>query len=189
MPAVVYGAGEENLAIELDVKDFELTLKEAGESTVVTLTIDGDEKSVLIHDIDIDPVSHQARHADFYVIKKGQKVEVQVPIEFVGESPAVKAGANLVKVMHELAVEGEATHLPHQLEVDVSSIAAVDDQITAGDITLPTGITLITSPDEVVALAAEQKEEEEEETSEAPDMDAIGISEERGKKEEDATEE
>lgn len=185
IPGVVYGAGEETVAIEVGVKDFEQTLKEAGESTVVTLSIDGEDKSVLIHEVDIDPVSNQARHADFYAIKKGQKVEVEVPIEFVGESPAVKAGANLVKVMHELSIEGEATHLPHEIAVDISSIAEIDDQITAGEITLPEGITLITGADEVVALAAEQKEEEEEEESEAPDMDAIGISEERGKKEEE----
>ena len=186
IPAVVYGAGEESMAIEVGVKDFEKTLKEAGESTVVTLTVDGDEKSVLIHDVDVDPVSNQPRHADFYAIKKGQKVEVEVSLEFVGEAPAVKAGANLVKVMHALSIEGDATKLPHEITVDISSLAAVDDQITAGEITLPEGITLVTGPEEVVVLIAEQKEEEEEEVSEAPDMDAIGISEERGKKEEEA---
>lgn len=190
IPAVVYGAGEETLAIELSAKDFEKTLKEAGESAVVTLSIDGDTKNVLIHEVDVDPVSNEPRHADFYAVKKGQKVEVEVPIEFVGESQAVKEGANLMKVMHALSIEGEATHLPQQIEVDVSALAAIGDQITAGDITLPEGIALVVSPEEVVALASEQKEEEEEAPTEGPDMESIGISEDRGKKEDaPATEE
>lgn len=185
IPAVVYGAGEDTLAIEVSAKDFEKTLKEAGESAVVTLSIDGDTKSVLIHEVDIDPVSNEPRHADFYAVKKGQKVEVEVPIEFVGESPAVKAGANLVKVMHSLPIEGEATHLPQEIEVDISVLQEIHDQITAGDIKLPEGISLTVAPEEVVALAAEQKEEEEEEVPTEIDMDAIGDSEERGKKEEE----
>lgn len=187
IPAVVYGAGEDTLAIELSVKDFEKTLKKAGESSVVALSIDGDVKSVLIHEVDIDPVSNEPRHADFYAIKKGQKVEVEVPIEFIGESPAVKAGGNLVKVMHELAVQGEATHLPQQVEVDISALKNIDDQITAGDIKLPDGIELTVGKDDVVVLVAEQKEEEEEAPVEGPDMAAIGISEERGKKEEESS--
>lgn len=188
IPAVVYGADEEALAIELSTKDFEKALKEAGESTVVNLKVDGDTKSVLIHDVDVDPVSNSPRHADFYAIKKGQKVEVAVSIEFTGESPAVKAGANLVKVLHELQVEGEATHLPHELEVDISVLENIDDQITAGQVKLPEGIELITGAEEVVVLAAEQKEEEEEEVPTEIDMDAIGDSEERGKKEEEGGE-
>lgn len=183
IPAVVYGAGEETLAIELSAKDFEKTLKEAGESSVVNLKIDGDTKNVLIHEVDIDPVSNEPRHADFYAIKKGQKVEVEVPLEFVGESQAVKEGANLVKVMHALPIEGEATHLPQEIEVDISALAAIGDQITAADLKLPEGIELNVGVEEVVALAAEQKEEEEAPTE--IDMDAIGDSEERGKKEED----
>lgn len=185
MPAVVYGAGEDTLAIELSTKEFGQVLKEAGESSVVTLSIDGDQKSVLIHDIDFDPVSSEPRHADFYAVKKGQKVEVEVPIEFVGEAPAVKVGANLVKVMHALTIEGEATALPHEIQVDVSSLVEVDNQITAGDVTLPSGITLITGSEEVVVIAAAEQEEEEEAPSEAPDMESIGISEDRGKKEEE----
>ena len=185
IPAVVYGAGEDTLAIELSAKDFEKTLKEAGESSVVSLKIDGDTKSVLIHEVDIDPVSNEPRHADFYAIKKGQKVQVEVSIEFVGESQAVKEGANLVKVMHTLPIEGEATHLPQEIEVDISALAAIGDQITAADIKLPEGITLTVGEEEVIALTAEQKEEEEEEAPTEIDMDAIGDSEERGKKEEE----
>jgi large subunit ribosomal protein L25 len=185
IPGVVYGAGEEAMSIELSIKDFEQAYKESGESSVITLDIDGSKKSVLIQEVAIDPVLNYPIHADFYAIKKGQKVEVEVPIEFVGESPAVKEGANLVKVLHALTIEGEATHLPHEINIDVSSIAQVGDSITAGDIRLPAGITLVTKAEEMIVLAAAQVEETEE-ISEAPDMSQIGISEERGKKEEEA---
>lgn len=185
IPGVVYGGGEETLSIELSSKDFERVYKEAGESSIVTLDIDGSTKSVLIHSVDVDPISNEPRHADFYAIKKGQKVEIDVPVEFEGESPAVKEGANLVKVLHEITIKGDATHLPHEIIVDISSLAKIDDQITAGDIRLPAGIELITGPEEIIVLVAAQVEEEEEASSEAPDMSQIGISEERGKKEEE----
>jgi len=188
IPAVVYGAGEETLAIELSSKDFEHAYKEAGESSVITLDVDGSSKSVLIHDVSIDPISNEPRHVDFYAIKKGQKVEVEVPIVFTGESPAVKEGANLVKFLHELTVEGEATNLPHEISIDISSIAKIDDSITAGDIRLPAGLVLITKPEETIVLAAAQNEEVDEEVSEAPDMSQLGISEDRGKKEEEGAE-
>lgn len=184
MPAVVYSAGEESLAISVEATAFGKVLKQAGESTIVELNIDGDTKNVLIHDVDYDPITSAPRHADFYAVKAGQKVEVEVPLVFVGEAPGVKElGANLIKVLHELEIEGEATHLPHELTVDVSSLKTLDDHISAKDVPLPSGVHLITSPEEHVAMLS-MPEEESETPVEAPDMASIGISEERGKKEE-----
>ena len=192
LPAVLYGAKDESTPIAVSRREFEQVFKEAGESTVITLSLDGTEKNVLIHEIDRDPVSHEIRHADFYVVQKGQKVEVGVPIEFVGEAPAVKEhGANVVKVLHELQVKAEATNLPHEIVVDISTLENLDSHIAAKDVKLPAGVELAIDPEEMVVTVAVQ-EEEPEEPVEAPDMDAIGISEERGKKEEeggdDATE-
>jgi large subunit ribosomal protein L25 len=96
-------------------------------------------------------------------------------------------GANLVKVMYEIEIEAEAMHLPHEIEVDISVLKGIDQSIAAKDIALPAGVTLVTKPEEVVALIAEHKEEEEVPV-EGPDMEAIGISEERGKKEEEGGE-
>ncbi len=186
MPAVIYGTKEETLSIQVDSKDFTKVLKEAGESSVITLSIEGTNKDVLIHDVDRDPVTDIPRHADFYAVQKGQKVEVSVPLEFVGEAPAVKElGANLIKVVHEIEIEAEAVHLPHQLEVDVSTLVALDSHITAKEITLPVGVTLITDPEETIVNIAMPEEEKEEEVPEGPDMEAIGISEDRGKKDGD----
>lgn len=184
MPAVVYGAKQEAMAISLSLKDFSKTLHEAGESTVVSLIVDGEAHNVLIHDVDRDPVSDLPRHADFYAIVKGQKVQVNVPLEFTGIAPAVKElNANLLKALHELEVEADPMKLPHEILVDVSGLDVLDKQILAGDIVLPEGVTLITGAEEVIATVVAAVEETEEVVA-APDMSAIGLSVERGKEEE-----
>ena len=186
MPAVVYGPKQEPLSVTVNQRDFEKVLKTAGESTVVTVSVDGADIPTLIHEVDLDPITNAPRHADFYAIVKGQKVEVQIPLVFINESPAVKGGANLVKTMHEVEVEADPMNLPHELSVDISKLVAVGDQILASDIALPAGVTLVTDATEVVALAAEAKEEVLEEAPTAVDMTQIGDSVERGKKDEEA---
>jgi large subunit ribosomal protein L25 len=151
-------------------------------SSVVQLSgVSAEPLQVLIHDVDHDPVTSAARHADFYAIEKGAKVEVAVPLTFINESPAVKAGNNLVKVLHELEIEAAPADLPHAIEVDISVLANVGDQIHVRDIMLPKGVSLKVDADEVVALIQEVQEEKEEVA--APiDMDAIEV-EKKGKEE------
>lgn len=185
IPAVFYGKKEASTPISIKKTDFLKVWKEAGESTVVTLdTTDGPKES-LIHDIDLDPVTGTPRHADFYVFEKGHKVEVALPVEFVGTSAAVKdLGGILVKVVHELKIEAMPKDLPHNLEVDISPLANFGDQILAKDIPLPNGVELKVSPDEVIATVSAPREEKEEEA--APiDLASIEVAE-KGKKDEDA---
>ena len=184
MPAVVYGPKQEALSIEVSTKDFGKVLDEAGESTVINLSIDGEGHNVLIHEVDRDPISDMPRHADFYAIVKGQKVKVHIPLVFVGESAAVKEGANLVKALHEIEVEADPMNLPHELNADIALLATVGAQLTAKDIVLPEGVSLVTDGDEVVATILEAKEEVEEPVAQV-DMTAIGDSVERGKGEEE----
>src|SRR5262249_10190572 len=101
------------------------------------------------------------------------------------ESPAVKAGLNLVKVLREVEVEAEATHIPHEVSVDISLLTEVGQEITAGSLALPTGVTLVTKADEVVAIIAEATKEEETPVA-AIDMSAIGDAVKRGKEDEAA---
>ncbi len=185
LPAVVYGRSEEATPISVDHKAFEKVYHKAGESSVITLSGLGEEKDALIHDVVVHPVSGRILHADFYAIEKGQKVTVSVPIEFVGESPAVKEkGAILVKVMHELEMEVLPKELPHALEVDISSLKEFEDKIFVKDIKLPQSAVISDEAEEVVAMVTEAKEEVIEETP--LDISAIETSVERGKKEEEA---
>lgn len=183
VPGVVYGPHQEALTISVDANAFEKVLREAGEASVVSLEGIGEALPTLVHEVDLDPLTSRPRHIDFYAVTKGEKVEVEVPISFIGESPAVKAGANLIKVLHELGIEADPMNLPRELVVDISSLAVVGDQIHARDIALPAGVTLITEPEEVVVLI---QEVEEEKVEEAPaDLSAIEV-EKKGKEEEGA---
>jgi large subunit ribosomal protein L25 len=120
------------------------------------------------------------RHADFYVIEKGAKVKVDVQLVFDGVSPAVKdLGGILVKVLREVEIEAGAKDLPHELRVDISTLVDLKSVIHAKDLALPTGVTLITKADEIVASIAEAKEEVEEAPT-AVDMSAIEV-EKKGK--------
>ena len=162
-------------------------MKKAGESSVITLTGAGEDVEALVHDIDFDPVTDIPRHADFYVFEKGHKIQVNIPIEFVGVAPAVKdLGGTLMKVLRELKVEAMPKDLPHEIKVDVSSLATFEHQILAKDIVLASGVSLVENPEEVVALVAEAKEVVEEETAPV-DLSAIEV-EKKGKKEEEGAE-
>jgi large subunit ribosomal protein L25 len=183
MPAVVYGPKHESTPVTLNYRDFEKALKVAGESSVIEISGLGASVQALIHEVDVDPVTGVARHADFYAIEKGAKVEVAVPLNFVGESAAVKAGANLVKVMHEVEIEAAPADLPHEIEVDLTLLAALGDKIHASDLKLPKGVTLKIEGEEVIALTQEVQEEKEEE---AAPVDMAGIEvEKKGKTEEE----
>ncbi len=160
MPAVFYGKKEVSTPIQLPYAIFEKTLKEAGESTILHLDGKDIDVDVLIKDVDLDPVTDKPRHADFYAIEKGKKLEIKIPLEFIGVAPAVKdLGGILVKVMHEVEIEALPKDLPHKLEVDISSLATFDSVITADKIKLPEGVLLKVKPEDVVASVYEPKEE------------------------------
>ena len=178
MPAVFYGPKDPSTPIKLSLVDFKKAWKTAGESTVVSLEGDGIDADVLIHQVDLDPVTDVAIHADFYAIEKGKKLAVDVPLEFIGVAPAVKdLGAVLVKVLHEVEIEALPKDLPHTLQVDISSLLNFDSVLTAAEIKLPAGVTLKIKPEDVVASVYEPKEE----VIEAPvDLSAIEV-EKKGK--------
>lgn len=182
IPAVVYGAHHEATSISMSAVAFEKVLKEAGEATVISLTGIGTELPTLIHDVDYDPMTNHPRHVDFYAVTKGEKVEVAIPLVFIGVSAAVEAGANLVKVLHEIEVEADPMSLPHNIEVDISVLAVINDQIHAKDLVMPAGVTLVTEPEDVVALVQEVVEEKEDEVAAPADLGAIEV-EKKGKEE------
>ncbi|HBV00887.1 MAG TPA: 50S ribosomal protein L25 [Candidatus Taylorbacteria bacterium] len=160
IPAVFYGRKQTSTPITIAARDFEKVWKRAGEHTVVNLLGAGEDIPALLHAVDKHPVTGAPRHADFYVFEKGQKLKIKIPIEFTGVSPAVKdLGAVLVKVVHDLEVEAAPKDLPQKIQVDISSLAAFGNVITAKEIKLPEGVGLVVSPDDVIASVYEPKEE------------------------------
>jgi large subunit ribosomal protein L25 len=164
VPAVLYGPKDVPETISLSSSELDSFLKKEGESSVLTLEGDGIKKDVLIQDIQTHPVSGRIEHVDFYVIDRTKKVQVSVPLEFVGEAPAVKTlGGVLVKVLHELEIESLPQDIPQSIKVDVSGLADFESSIHAREIILGDGVTLVTNPEEIVVLAEAPREEEPEE--------------------------
>ena len=175
IPAVFYGPKEATTPVTINAKEFTKAWKQAGESSVIILKDGNDEHESLIHDVDVHPLSGEARHADFYVIEKGKKVTVSVPLTFDGVSPAVKDKAGiLVKVHRELEIEASPRDLPHELSVDISKLVELTDVVHAKDIKLPNGVELKINPEDVIASISEAKEEVEE-APVAPDLSAIEV--------------
>ena len=179
VPAVFYGAKTDSTPITVDKKEFIKIFREAGETTVIALDLDGKNIDVLIHDISQNPISDEVDHIDFYVIDKSKTVKVEIPLDFVGESPAVKnLGGTLVKTMHELEVEGLPDKLPHSIETDISKLENLDSVITVKNVHFPDGVVALAGADEAIASVSVQKEEEEEQAE--ADLSSIEV-EKKGK--------
>ena len=162
VPAVFYGPKEEATSISIDARKLAHVWREAGETTIVTLKGLGEDKDTLIHDAQFHPVNGQLLHADFYVLEKGKKIKIKVPLEFEGIAPAEKAGHIVVKALHEIEIEVAPAELPHHLVVDLMKLVNIGDHITAAEIVVPPSATLITQADEIVASATAFVEEKEE---------------------------
>lgn len=185
LPAVYYGHKKASTPIQIKKSEFLKAWKNAGESTVIKLHTSEADLEALIHDVDIDPISSEPRHADFYVFEKGHKVEIAVPLEFVGISLAIKDfGGVLMKILREIKVKAEPANLPHQIEVDISPITELEGQILAKNIVMPKGVELIENPEEVVVTVATPKEEKPEVVATPADLSQIEV-EKKGKKDDD----
>jgi large subunit ribosomal protein L25 len=169
----MYGAHAKTTPIFVNRIDFKKILSKAGESTIISLAGDSNE-NVLIHDVQMDPVAYTPIHADLYVVEKGQKVHVNLPLRFVGDAPALKLNANVVKTMHELSLEADPTKLPHDIEVDLTKLVDLSSSITVADLAIPAGATLfhVTATD-VVASVVAQSTEDLDAVVEQVDMEAV----------------
>lgn len=191
IPAVLYGPKTKNLSIELHSKEFDGVYREAGESSLVELSV-GDEKFlVLIHAVEIDALSQKPLHVDFYQPRLDEEITVAVPILFEGESPAVKTlGGTLVKNIHEVEVKALPQNLPHEIRVNVDKLENFGDSILVKDLDLQKEAKILKDPEEIIVLVAEpQKVEEELEKPIEEKVEEVGEAEEKKEGEEEAKEE
>ena len=183
IPAVFYGAKTASTPVFIPLIEFKKVFSQSGEMSTIALKTEAGVKNVLVQDLQRDPVKNTIRHVDFYVVEKGQKVHVAIPLNFIGESPATKTGGILVKALHEIMVEGESHNLPHTIDIDLSILTTSASVITVKDITLPKGVVLYhVNEEDVIAAISAQSEENLDEVVEV-DLSAIEV-EKKGKKEE-----
>lgn len=191
VPAVIYGKEFEPLHLKVEYKNFQEAYKKAGSSTMIDLQV-GDEKlPVIIQEVSETPLSGKYLHADFYKVRLDQKINAQIPLEFVGESPAINdLGGILNRTMNEVEVYALPQDLPPQIEVDISSLEAIGDSLTVKDLKVASGVEIEAEEDEIVATIVEPEEEKEEEVeSTVEDVEVISKEKEEGPSEEAPAEE
>ncbi|GAA1650314.1 50S ribosomal protein L25/general stress protein Ctc [Microbacterium flavum] len=179
IPAVIYGHGTDPVHVSLPGHQVSLLIRRA--NAVLELSVDGAQQLTLVKDVQKDPVHQVIEHIDLLVVKKGEKIQVDVPITVVGE-PFAGTIANLDNTT--VALEVEATNIPQNIEVDVEGLED-GTHITAADLVLPTGASLVTEGETLIvaisvpatdeadaieaadeAVAEEQSEEAAEEAGE-----------------------
>ena len=179
VPAVLYGHGADPQHLELDAHDFSAVLRHSGTNAVLTLDIEGKEQLALTKALEIHPIRRSIQHIDLLVVRRGEKVTVEVNVVVEGEAAY---GTLVTQDSNRVEIESDVQSIPDQLTVSVEG-AEVGTQFTAGAITLPSGVTLVSDPEmlvvNVVAAptaeemegegAGEAAEEAEGEVAEAPE--------------------
>src|SRR5439155_25895 len=123
LPAVVYGKDTESLAIQVEAKAFDTLYRAAGRTSLVKLHVDGSAKSAIIREVQRHPLSRRALHVDFLVVDLLQEMEVDVPLVFTGEPPAVElTGGTLMTPIGHLRVRALPAEIPHEITVDVTPL-------------------------------------------------------------------
>ncbi|MCH9666974.1 MAG: 50S ribosomal protein L25/general stress protein Ctc [Actinomycetia bacterium] len=166
VPAVLYGRGGDPQHLELDAHDFSAVLRHAGTNAVLTLDINGKEQLALTKALEIHPIRRNIQHADLLIVRRGEKVTVEVNIVVEGDA---EPGTLVTQDATAIEIEADVQSIPENLTVSVEG-AEAGTQITAGGIVLPAGVTLVSDPELLVVNVVVAPT--------ADDLDAEGAGEE-----------
>lgn len=146
IPAVLYGHGTDPQHLELNAHDYRAVLRYNGSNAVLALNIDGEQQLALTKALDLHPVRRNIQHVDLLVVRRGEKVTVEVNVAVEGEAAS---GTLVTQETNAVEIQAEALSIPEQLTVSVEG-AAAGTQFPAGQITLPPGVELVSDPDLLV---------------------------------------
>ncbi len=165
VPAVLYGHGQDVVHLSLPAREFAAVLRNGGSNALITVVLDGAEHLALTKSVQRDPLTRVHEHVDLLAVRRGERVTVDVPVVVVGEA----AAETLVSVeLNTVSVEADATAIPETVEVDVTGREA-GNGVTAADLRLPAGATVLTDPEALVVnlMAAPSAEQLDAELAEA----------------------
>lgn len=187
VPVVIYGSGAKTRSLKVKQLNFERVFELAGESNLINLIIDKEKPvKVIIKDIQRDVIKGNVIHVDFYQVDMSKKITTEIPLNLIGESKAeFELGGTLMKNMDSVEVSCLPGDLVDHIDIDLSKLENFGDAIRVADLALPSGMAVISEPDEVVANVIEPREEAEEEKpkeEEAEEKEKVAETEE-GKKE------
>lgn len=161
MPAVVYGKDKPTKHIYLSSVDFLKTIRESGRNSIIQLQVDNDQaESVLLHEVQTDPLKGEIVHADFYIVNMNSKVDVEVNVYLVGEAKGVKDGGILQQPLYQVSVRALPNNIPDKIEVDISE-CDIGDTVTVGDIETDGQYEMTDDHDTVIASILQPKVEKE----------------------------
>lgn len=168
VPTVLYGHGTEPQHLELSAHDFAAVLRHSGTNAVLTLDIDGKEQLALTKALDIHPIRRTIQHADLLVVRRGEKVTVEVNVVIEGDAVS---GTLVTQDSSTVEIEAEALSIPEQLAVSIEG-AEAGTQFTAGGLELPKGVTLVSDPEMLLVNVVEAQAAEEPAEAEAAGEEA-----------------
>lgn len=193
IPGNIYGSGSENINLEIKKQDFEKVYDIAGESNLIDLSIDeGEAVKVLVKEVQKDVVKNKPIHVDFYKVDMTKKITTEIPLEFIGESKAVKdLGGMLSKNLDSVEVECLPSDLVDHINVDISVLNTFDDNINLEDLKIPDGLELTSETNDLVVTVTEPRvqEEPEEEAATEGEIASGEESKEEAPKESDTPQE
>ncbi|UVO11880.1 50S ribosomal protein L25/general stress protein Ctc [Mycobacterium sp. SVM_VP21] len=163
VPAVLYGHGTDPQHLELNAHDYAAVLRHSGTNAVLTLDIEGKEQLALTKALEIHPIRRTIQHADLLVVKRGEKVVVEVNVVIEGDA---MSGTLVTQDATSVEIEAEALSIPEQLTVSIEG-AEAGTQFTAGGLELPKGVTLVSDPELLLVNVVEPRAEEESEAEAA----------------------
>ena len=191
IPAVLYGHKVKNINLSVMGNEFRKIYKQAGESTLVDLSLENEKIpiKVIIQDVQRDPVREDFLHIDFHQVNMKEKLHTHINLSLVGEAPAVKAfGAVLVTNKYSIEVKCLPSDLVSEIPVDLSSLKNLEDSLRIKDLKIPKEIEVLDNPDEIVVIVTESKTEKEAEKMAQAPVEAKVEPEVIGKKEKEAEE-
>ena len=161
LPVGVYGKGVKSMALSVGEKEFLKVYGQAGETGLVELKFGGKSLHTLISNVQIHPVNRKPLHVEFHAVSLTEKIKANVPLELTGESPAVVNNMGLLlQPLSEVEVEALPADLPEKINVDVTGLAEVDQQIAVGDIPALPGVAILTATSEIVVKVVPAVSEE-----------------------------
>ncbi len=152
VPATIYGAKTQNVNIQIPYRALEIALMKAGGTNLIDLNVDGKKHTVIAREVQRHVLRRTIQHVDFYEVDLKVKIHASIPVQIVGESPAVAARLGvLLSGPSTLTVEVLPGDLLQTIDVDVSGLKEVGDTVTVADLNLGDEITIINDPDEMLA--------------------------------------
>lgn len=180
VPATIYGKKLESVSVTVPMADFKRVYKEAGETGLIELSVDASKHPVLIHTVQLDPVNEATLHVEFHEVDLKVKVKTNVPLAIIGESAAVSEHKGVIlSLLNEVEVEALPTELPEKIDVDVTGLTDVGQEVKVSQLSVPSGVTILTDPElgvvkiaELVSKAAEAQAAAEAEAAAAAATEA-----------------